>query len=61
MRPPGLRVHLDEPLARALDEHVVEWIAAHGVVSGVEVHRDDDATWMVQPGNAWNNVVLTIA
>jgi len=55
--PAAVRVEPDAALARALDHHMTEWIEAHAIVSGVEVHRDDDATWMVQPGVCWNNMV----
>jgi GNAT superfamily N-acetyltransferase len=53
--------HPDDTLARALDKHVVEWIEAHAAVPRVEVHRDQDATWMVQPGFVWNNVGAGLA
>lgn len=40
----------------ALVEHeYAEWLAAHNPVPGYEVHVDQDATWVIQPGLVWRN------
>ena len=44
-----------------LVEHLTEeWLAAHLGVPGVELHRDPDATWIVQPGSAWGNAAAQL-
>jgi bifunctional non-homologous end joining protein LigD len=38
-----------------VDRLTAEWLAAHQVVPGIEVHRLPEATWMVQPGRPGEN------
>lgn len=47
----------NEPLGQVEREYAA-WVAAHEGVPGAEVHVDRDATWMVQPGVVWSNMVV---
>ena len=38
-----------------VESHTAEWMAQQGSTPGTELHRDPDATWLVQPGAAWSN------
>jgi GNAT superfamily N-acetyltransferase len=49
---------LDELLL--VERHHAEAIRAEAVVPGVEVHVDEDVTWMVHPGSAWRNVGILL-
>ena len=42
-------------LIAVIESHTAEWLAQQGSVPGAELHQDPDATWLVQPGSAWNN------
>ena len=41
--------------AMLIEDHVAEAYAAEAMVPGVEVHQDDDITWVVHCGSAWRN------
>ena len=41
--------------ATLIEDHVAEAYAAEAMVPGVEVHQDDDITWVVHCGSAWRN------
>jgi GNAT superfamily N-acetyltransferase len=45
------------PLVEQLTE---EWMVAHHGIPGVELHRDADATWMLQAGGAWANAGVAL-
>lgn len=51
---------IDPDLARAVESHTAEWFEIQGSVPGVELHRDADAIWMVQPGSAWGNAAVDL-
>jgi len=44
----------------AVERQTAEWLAVQGSVPGVELHRDEDAIWMVQPGSAWSNAAAAL-
>jgi GNAT superfamily N-acetyltransferase len=43
-----------------VERHHAEWFVAEGLVSGVEVHRDRDVTWVVHPGEFWRNAGILV-
>lgn len=49
---------LDELLL--VERHHAEAIRAESVAPAVEVHFDDDVTWMVHPGSAWRNAGILL-
>ena len=49
---------LDELLL--VERHHAEAIRAESVAPGVEVHLDEDVTWMVHPGSAWRNAGILL-
>jgi GNAT superfamily N-acetyltransferase len=50
---PGEAVSVDELLL--VERHHAEALRAESVVPAVEVHLDEDMTWIVHPGSAWRN------
>lgn len=57
---PTSRIMERPPLAdarrgRLVAHHYEEWYAVQSVVPGIEVHRDADLTWVLQPGVVWSN------
>ena len=45
---------------RLIEEHVAEAYRAERQVPGVEVHDDDDVTWVVHCGSAWRNSAVMV-
>lgn len=43
-----------------VERHHAEAFAAEAVVPGVEVHADDDVTWVVHPGATWRNSAIMV-
>src|SRR4051812_33921390 len=50
----------DDSLALLVEEHHAEAFAAESALSGVEVHRDADVTWVVHPGEVWRNAAIMV-
>jgi GNAT superfamily N-acetyltransferase len=43
-----------------VERHHAEALRAESVVSTVEVHLDEDVTWIVHPGSAWRNAGILL-
>jgi len=45
---------------RLIEAHIAEAYRAEGSVPGVELHDDDDVTWVVHCGSAWRNSAVML-